>query len=66
LAWEPPDRFRQLRSGVAAFVLQTLGVCGLQGFTLAWMSVPWCWLVILGFSVLVAVRARGRIIGRGC
>jgi hypothetical protein len=66
LAWEPPDGFRQPRSGVAAFVLQTLGVCVLQGFTLAWTSVPLCWLVILVFSVFVAVRARGRIIGRGC
>jgi hypothetical protein len=41
-----------------AFVLQTLGVCVLQGFSLAWMLVPWSWLVILVFSVLVALGAR--------
>lgn len=58
LVWEPPDRYRQLRAGAVAFVLQTLGVCVLQGFSLAWMSVPWCWLLILVFSVLVALGAR--------
>lgn len=58
LAWEAADRYRQLRAGIVAFVLQTLGVCVLQDFDLSWMSVAWSWMVILAFSVLAAVAAR--------
>lgn len=53
LAWEYPDRFGRLRTGVAAFVLQTLGLSVLQSFNLTWMTLLWPWLIILVFSAAV-------------
>lgn len=65
LAWRPSDRFAQLRAGAVAFALQALGVCVLQGFSLAWVSVLWAWLVILVFSVLVAAGSRQEALAVG-